>query len=178
MIRLGGAVPDRAVSFAWHYDKAYGSSILRLKHAATDEMTTAWLNDGKPGDPIPLAKMILKTVFETAVEYIVLGFTHILPFGLGLYLLSARVQPRLVQVTAFTVAYTVTLALGHYGVVTILPTIVEPRIALSIVYVAVEDILTPRLTLWRPFVVFGLGLLHGRGSRASCRRLACRAMTF
>ena len=66
---------------------------------------------------------------------------------LGLYLLSARVQPRLVQATAFTVAHTGTLALGHYGVVTILRAIVEPRIASSIVYVAVEDILTPRLTL-------------------------------
>ena len=111
-----------------------------------------------------------RTVFETAVDYTVLGFTHILPFGLdhilfvlGLYLLSTRVKPLLVQVTAFTVAHTVTLALGLYGVVTISPDIVEPLIALSIVYVAVENILTPRLTVWRPFIMFAFGLLHGLG---------------
>jgi hydrogenase/urease accessory protein HupE len=170
VIRLGGNVPGGATSFAWHYDETFGSSILRLKHAATDEMTTAWLKDGKPSDSIPLAGMIPKTVFETATDYIVLGFTHILPFGLdhilfvlGLYLLSTRMRPLLVQITAFTVAHTVTLALGLYGVVTISPSIVEPLIALSIVYVAVENILTPKLTLWRPFVVFGFGLLHGLG---------------
>lgn len=170
VIRLGGTIPEGATTFAWHYDKAFGSSILRLKHAATDEMTTAWLKDGKSSDPIPLAGMIPKTVFETATDYIVLGFTHILPFGLdhilfvlGLYLLSTRMRPLLVQVTAFTVAHTATLALGLYGVVTISPSIVEPLIAISIVYVAVENILTPKLTLWRPFVVFGFGLLHGLG---------------
>ena len=133
-------------------------------------MTTAWLKDGKPSDPIPLASMVPKTVFETAVEYTGLGFTHILPCGLdhilfvlGLYLLSIHWKPLLVQVTAFTVAHKMTLALGLYGVVTISPDIVEPLIALSIVYVAVEKILTPKLTLWRPFIVFGFGLLHGLG---------------
>lgn len=170
VIRLRGAVPEGVATFAWRYDQAFGSSILRLKHAASDDMTTAWLKDGKPSDPIPLAGMIPKTVLETATDYIVLGFTHILPFGLdhilfvlGLYLLSTRMRPLLVQVTAFTLAHTVTLALGLYGVVTISPSIVEPLIALSIVYVAVENILTPKLTLWRPFVVFAFGLLHGLG---------------
>ena len=133
-------------------------------------MTTAWLKDGKPSDAIPLASMIPKTIFETFVDYTMLGYTHILPLGidhilfvLGLYLLSARLRPLLVQVTAFTVAHTVTLALGLYGVVTISPAIVVPLIAVSIVYVAVENILTPKLTVWRPFVVFGFGLLHGLG---------------
>ena len=118
-IRIGGQVPDGAESFGWAYDKSYGSSVLRLVHAAKDEMTTAWLKDGAPSDPIPLSGMVPRTVFETAVDYTVLGFTHILPFGLdhilfvlGLYLLSTRVKPLLVQVTAFTVAHTVTLALG------------------------------------------------------------------
>ena len=41
--------------------------------------------------------------------------------------------------------------------------IVEPLIALSIVYVAVENILTDELKPWRVYVVFGFGLLHGLG---------------
>lgn len=170
VIRLTGDVPSGARTFGWTYDKAFGSSILRLMHASSDEMTTAWLKDGKPSEAIPLANMIPKTIFETFVDYAVLGYTHILPLGidhilfvLGLYLLSARMRPLLIQVTAFTAAHTVTLALGLYGLVTVSPSIVEPLIALSIVYVAVENILTPKLTVWRPFVVFGFGLLHGLG---------------
>ena len=55
------------------------------------------------------------------------------------------------------------MAWSIYGVISLSPNIVEPLIALSIVYVAVENILTSKLTLWRPFVVFGFGLLHGMG---------------
>jgi hypothetical protein len=66
-------------------------------------------------------------------------------------------------VTSFTVAHSITLALGLYGFIAISPSIVEPLISLSIVYVAVENILTANLQPWRPFVVFGFGLLHGLG---------------
>jgi len=71
--------------------------------------------------------------------------------------------PLLIQVTAFTVAHTLTLALSVYGVVSLPSSVVEPLIAASIVYVAVENILTPNLKPWRALVVFGFGLLHGLG---------------
>ena len=67
------------------------------------------------------------------------------------------------QVTAFTVAHAVTLALGTLGLITLPQDIVEPLIALSIAWVAIENILTSRLHPWRPAVVFGFGLLHGLG---------------
>ena len=82
---------------------------------------------------------------------------------LGLFLLSTQLGPLLWQVSAFTLAHTVTLALGAMGLVTISGSIVEPLIAASIVYVAFENILARGLTRWRPFVVFGFGLLHGLG---------------
>jgi hypothetical protein len=53
--------------------------------------------------------------------------------------------------------------LSVYGVVSLPPAIVEPLIAASIVYVAVENILTSNLKPWRTLVVFGFGLLHGLG---------------
>ena len=56
-----------------------------------------------------------------------------------------------------------TLALSIYGVVRLSPRIVEPLIALSIVYVAVENVLTDRLRPSRVAVVFCFGLLHGLG---------------
>jgi len=82
---------------------------------------------------------------------------------IGLFLLSARLAPLLWQVTSFTLAHTVTLALGITGVVTISPAIVEPLIAASIVWVCIENIFSEKMATWRPVVVFGFGLLHGLG---------------
>ncbi len=110
------------------------------------------------------------SILAVVWQYILLGFEHILPKGLdhilfvvGLFLLSARLRPLLWQVTAFTLAHTATLALSVYGLVRVSPAIVEPLIALSIAYVAIENLFTQKLQPWRPLVVFGFGLLHGLG---------------
>ena len=65
--------------------------------------------------------------------------------------------------TAFTLAHTVTLILSTYGVVQLPSRVVEPLIALSIAYVAVENLLTSELRVSRVLLVFGFGLLHGLG---------------
>jgi hypothetical protein len=72
-------------------------------------------------------------------------------------------KPLLWQVTAFTVAHSVTLALAMLDIVTLPPRVVEPLISLSISYVAVENLLVSELKPWRPAVVFLFGLLHGLG---------------
>ncbi len=106
------------------------------------------------------------------------GFLHIVPKGLdhilfviGLFLLSTRLRALLWQVTAFTVAHTVTLAVGALGIVQISPAIVEPLIAASIVYVAIENLATSRLHVWRPVVVFCFGLLPGFGFAGVLREI-------
>jgi hydrogenase/urease accessory protein HupE len=169
-VRLTGAVPPDAKTIRWTYPAGFGTSVLRVNQHGGNEPATVWLKDGAPSDPISLTAGPPKSRMALAWDYLVLGFTHILPKGLdhilfvlGLYLLSTEWRPLLVQVTAFTIAHSITLALGLYGVVDIPSSVVEPLIALSIVYVAVENILTPKLTPWRPFVVFGFGLLHGLG---------------
>ena len=65
---------------------------------------------------------------QVVATYLRLGYTHILPKGtdhilfvLGIFLLSIRLKPILMQVTAFTVAHTITLALTIYGVVSLSP---------------------------------------------------------
>ena len=105
-----------------------------------------------------------------ARQYLELGFEHILPEGtdhilfvLGLFLLSCRLKPLLWQVTAFTVAHSITLGLSMYGVFRLPSSVVEPLIAASIAFVAVENICTPELKPWRPVVVFCFGLIHGLG---------------
>jgi len=102
--------------------------------------------------------------------YLVLGFKHILPLGfdhilfvLSLFLLSPKLKTVVVQSTAFTIAHSVTLILAAYHIITPPSRIIEPLIALSIVYVALENILSPRLKPSRIAVVFLFGLVHGLG---------------
>ncbi|HGG63113.1 MAG TPA: HupE/UreJ family protein, partial [Rhodobacteraceae bacterium] len=119
---------------------------------------------------IPVSGGAQQTGWQTFLHYIPVGFDHILPkvldhilFVLGLFFLSTHLRPLLWQVTAFTLAHTVTLALGAMGWVTVPASIVEPLIAASITYVAIENVFTSGLSRWRPFVIFGFGLLHGLG---------------
>ena len=107
---------------------------------------------------------------EVTWRYIALGFLHIIPKGLdhilfvlGLFLLSTSLRTLLWQISAFTLAHSVTLGLSMAGVWQMPGEVVEPIIAASIVYVAVENIYTAKLTPWRPALVFVFGLLHGLG---------------
>ena len=107
---------------------------------------------------------------DAAILYLVLGYKHILPLGfdhilfvLSLFLLSPKLKPVLWQATAFTVAHSVTLGLAMYNVIKVPSAIIEPLIALSIMYVALENIFSPRLKTSRIGVVFIFGLVHGLG---------------
>jgi len=135
------------------------------------EVRRQWLEGGALSKPLLLSEVLSQpSRIDVAVEYFKLGITHIIPKGLdhilfvlGLFLLNTRLRPVLLQVTAFTLAHSITLALTIYGVVSLSPSIVEPLIALSIAYVAIENLLTSELRPWRIVVVFGFGLLHGMG---------------
>jgi len=107
---------------------------------------------------------------HAALVYLGLGYKHILPLGfdhilfiLSLFLLSPKLKPLLWQATAFTVAHSITLGLAMYHVITPPAKIVEPVIALSILYVALENIFSPKLKRSRIGVVFLFGLVHGMG---------------
>jgi hypothetical protein len=102
--------------------------------------------------------------------YMKMGFTHIIPSGTdhvlfvtGLCLLSTRIKTILWQATAFTVAHSVTLALSMKNILVMPGAVVEPIIALSILFVAVENIMLTELKAWRILVVFMFGLIHGMG---------------
>jgi hypothetical protein len=115
---------------------------------------------------------------DAALLYLELGYTHILPSGLdhilfvlSLYLLSPKLKPVLWQATAFTVAHSVTLGLSMYDVIKPPANIVEPVIALSIMYVALENIFSPKLKKSRIGVVFLFGLVHGMGFASALGQL-------
>ena len=107
---------------------------------------------------------------EAASAYLILGFEHILPLGLdhilfvlSLFLLSPRLKPVLIQSAAFTVAHSITLGLSMYGIISPPISIIEPLIAISIVYVALENIFTKKVKPARVGIVFFFGLIHGMG---------------
>ena len=157
---------DTAVTLSWAAE--YGPLVVRQQ--GVENGYTVYLIAGGDTDPIPRTGGDDQTGGEAFVEYIGVGFDHIIPLGLdhilfvlGLFFLALRIGPLLWQISAFTLAHTVTLALGSLGIIKISPDIVEPLIAASIVYVGVENVLSRGLTPWRPFIVFGFGLLHGLG---------------
>ena len=93
---------------------------------------------------------------------IALGLDHIL-FVLGIFLLSRSWKPVVTQVTAFTLAHSLTLGLAAAGWVKVPAAIVEPIIALSIAAVALENIFRPDYSRWRLVIVAVFGAFHGLG---------------
>lgn len=165
---LQGAVPEgtRGLTVEW----PAGSGALVLRQQGVEEPYTGYLEGGTESPEILLAGGGQQTAWQAFLTYIPVGFDHILPKGLdhilfvlGLFFLSTHLKPLIWQVSAFTAAHTVTLALGALGLVSVPGSIVEPLIAASIVYVAVENIFSSGLNRWRPLVIFGFGLLHGLG---------------
>jgi hypothetical protein len=105
---------------------------------------------------------------------LLLGFRHIVPEGLDhilfvvcLFLLSPALKPLLIQVTAFTLAHSVTLGLAMAGWVLLPSRLVETLIAASIVVMAVENIFMRTVKPWRWSLVFLFGLIHGLGFAGS-----------
>ncbi|MBQ0717912.1 MAG: HupE/UreJ family protein [Sulfitobacter litoralis] len=147
-----------------------GAGAFVLRQQGVETPYTGYLEGGVESPEILLEGGGQQSAWEAFATYIPVGFDHILPKGLdhilfvlGLFFLSTQLRPLIWQVTAFTAAHTVTLALGALGWVSVPGSIVEPLIAASIVYVAVENIFLAGLSPWRPLVIFGFGLLHGLG---------------
>lgn len=117
--------------------------------------------------------------------YLKLGVRHIIPLGAdhilfvtSLCLLSTKIKPILWQATAFTVAHSVTLALSMKGILVAPGAIVEPIIALSILFVAIENMLWTELKPWRIGIVFLFGLIHGMGFASALNEIGLPGNRF
>jgi hypothetical protein len=142
-----------------------------VRQEGVENPLTQLLDAGRISDPIMAeGSDAAKSAWGTFVEYIPVGFDHIVPKGLdhilfvlGIFFLGAGWRALVWQISAFTLAHTVTLALGALEIIVISGSIVEPLIAASIVFVAVENLMTTSLNKRRPVIIFGFGLLHGLG---------------
>ena len=170
VLRYEGEYPAGAREFAWSNEMLLGSYVLVLKRGAGDNPELQWLEAGQRSKGFAFSEASEQTGLGVIFTYLWLGFTHILPLGLdhvlfvlGIFFLCRAWRPMVLQVSAFTAAHTLTLALTSYGVVSLPGSVVEPLIALSIAYVGVENLLRSELKTSRLWLVFGFGLLHGMG---------------
>jgi hydrogenase/urease accessory protein HupE len=185
-VRATGPLPTGAQNVTWRYRLIYSTYAIVFSADGLDGNETQWLEADAQSPPFPVrANIKQQTTPDIVAQYLALGFRHIIPEGLdhilfvlGIFLLTTQLRPILAQVTAFTIAHSVTLGLTMYGIVSLAPRIVEPLIALSVAYVAIENVVIGRLTLWRPAVVFGFGLLHGMGFAGALRELRLPRAAF
>lgn len=173
---------EAPVQIGW--DARFGPLVLR-QSGEGDDLFAAYLNDGALSEPLPRQGVVEESAIQTFARFIVLGVEHIIPKGLdhilfvlGLFFFSLKMRPLLLQITAFTVAHTVTLALASLGVVSVPGAIVEPLIAASITFIAIENIRGGAITWVRIAVVFAFGLLHGLGFAGVLSELDLPATQF
>ncbi len=173
-LHTAGRIPNGADSVSVQFSPLLSDvqlTVIRPKHDLVSN------NEFSENFKVTISESESSSTINSSIkvtkDYIVQGFVHILPRGLdhilfvlALFLFAKSFSTLLWQVSAFTLAHTITLALGIYGIVQLPSAIVEPLIALSILYVALENIYLAKSTTvshTRMPVIFAFGLLHGLG---------------
>ncbi len=175
-ISLEGTVDRNNKFLTWYYPQRFGDHATRVRQIDKDNelwhwSEHQWIKDDVYTNPYSLGEIFTRLSFIEVLEtYTIAGFQHIIPMGmdhilfvLGIFLLSKSLKPLLWQVTMFTVAHSITLSFSMLAIFSLSARLVEPLIALSIAYVAVENIIRPELHRSRLWIVFCFGLLHGLG---------------
>lgn len=173
---LRGEVPRGARQLTWYFPEKFSDNAVRVKQVNEDKKQWRWsdwfwIRDDVTSEPFPIEENFVKRPLgEVIYSYIKLGYDHIVPIGLdhilfvvGIFLMTARFRPLLSQVTMFTLAHSLTLALSVYGILELPARVVEPLVALSIAYIGIENLYSREVRNRRLILVFCFGLLHGLG---------------
>jgi hydrogenase/urease accessory protein HupE len=108
------------------------------------------------------AVAVIEKFIPAGIHHILIGPDHLL-FLVGLLLLGGTIRQLALVVTAFTVAHSITLSLAALNVVTPPARVIEPAIALSIVYVGADNLLVKQGRDVRAWIAFAFGFIHGFG---------------
>jgi hypothetical protein len=177
-----GAPIDYPVVYTLIIPAAQVSRTRWLEDGAHESEPYDWFAKAPQGDVSPATLHGSQAAFSPeslawyrqAALYLRLGFHHIVPEGadhilfvLGLFFLGITWRKLLSQTTVFTIAHATTLFLSTYGIFSLPSRYVEPAIALSISWIAIENVFKPRLGPSRLVLVFGFGLVHGLGFASS-----------
>ena len=158
---------------------ALGRTLIMLSDqaAAPDAgSVVGFLGPGEGSGPVSLSRRM--SVGRTFATFFTQGVLHIVPLGLDhilfvitLAVVSTNTRLLVLQISAFTIAHTVTLALATFDMAPAPAGVIEPLIALSIAAMAVDNIRTANTPSWRPYAVSAFGLLHGFGFAGALREL-------
>lgn len=167
-LKMQARVPISSSDFQFGWASELGLMVLR--RTDFENGFAGYVEPGEISPRLALFDVEPASNWKTVVDFIPVGFDHIVPKGLdhilfvvALFLFSVQFRPLLLQISAFTVAHTITLALASLELIVVPASVVEPLIAISITYVAVENIFVNKISLHRPAIIFGFGLLHGLG---------------
>ncbi len=159
--------------FTFRWIKNYGPIILRENNnkKLEDELVTEYLQSGIESSQFSFKENNFSKKFNSFAKFFILGIQHIIPKGLdhilfvfGLFLFSSSLKKLISQITIFTIAHSITLIFVSLSLMRINPQIVEPIIALSIVYIGLENIFKKYVKEYlRYVVILFFGLLHGLG---------------
>jgi hypothetical protein len=118
-------------------------------------------------------------------KYMLIGFQHIIPLGFDhilfitcVFFLNSNIKQVILQASMFTLAHSITLGLAMYGVIRPPASIIEPLIALSIVFLALENIMSDQVKPWRLVMVFLFGMVHGMGFAGALSQLGMPQYAF
>jgi len=129
-----------------------------------------------------LNKMSTDTVFW---KYTLVGIQHIIPEGFDhilfitcVFFLNPSLKKVIIQASMFTLAHSITLGLAMYGIIKPPANIIEPLIALSIVFLALENIISDKVRPFRLVMVFLFGMVHGMGFAGALSQLGMPQYAF
>jgi len=105
---------------------------------------------------------VVQKFVPSGVHHILIGPDHVL-FLVGLLLMGGAIRQLLLMVTAFTIAHSITLSLAALNMVMPPAALIEPAIALSVVYVGADNLLKSGGRDVRVWIAFAFGLIHGFG---------------
>ncbi len=135
-----------------------------LLFTSREPLIVTFKSDGSASDTKSSDHNIFADFLQHGIRHILSGYDHLL-FVAGLVLAVVTLWDLVKVVTAFTLAHTITLTLAVLDIFRLSSRIVEPMIAASIIFVAVQNIVSPGQARgrWRLAVAFGFGLFHGLG---------------
>jgi hydrogenase/urease accessory protein HupE len=155
--------------------KASGETLAERLLAASADSVTIRLD-------VPLGSTAATPArTQTFADFLVLGIKHIwtgydhLLFLFGLLIVTRNFTSAFTIITCFTIAHSITLAVATLSLVRFSSRVVEPLIAVSIVYVGVENLLRGDDPKGRWLLTLGFGLVHGFGFASVLRELGVGA---
>jgi hydrogenase/urease accessory protein HupE len=105
---------------------------------------------------------VVRRFIPAGIHHILIGPDHLL-FLVGLLLLGGSIRRLAMVVTAFTIAHSITLSLAALNILSPPASLIEPAIALSIVYVGADNLLAQGGRDVRAWIAFAFGFIHGFG---------------